>query len=140
MKRIFIIDWILIPLFILTTYTGIELHIAGHGDNHETWHNWAAFHVIASLLFLIVVLFHIITHWNWYKGIVNRGIRKKSKVTICLSAIFILAIFTGVALLNINGANSSIGLWHYKIGILMGILSIVHIFKRISILYKSLKQ
>lgn len=107
MKRIFIIDWILIPLFILTTYTGIELHIAGHGNNHETWHNWATFHVIASLLFLTVVLFHIITHWNWYKGIINRGIRKKSKVTICLSAIFILAIFTGVALLNIDGANSS---------------------------------
>ena len=51
MKKIFVIDWILIPVFILSAYTGIELHIAGHGNDHDTWHNWAVSHVIMSMLF-----------------------------------------------------------------------------------------
>ena len=56
MKKIFVIDWILIPVFILSAYTGIELHIAGHGNDHDTWHNWAVSHVIMSMLFLVVVV------------------------------------------------------------------------------------
>lgn len=139
MKRIFVIDWILMPLFILTTYTGIELHAVGHSNSHEIWHNWAVFHVIASLLFLVVVIFHIITHWNWYKGIISRGIGKKSKVTLWLSAIFTFVAITGVILLNVEGANTTIGLWHYKIGVLTSVFSIGHIIRRFSILRKSLK-
>lgn len=139
MKRIFVIDWILMPLFILTTYTGIELHIAGHSKSHEIWHNWAISHVIASLLLLVAVIFHIITHWSWYKGIISRGIGKKSKVTIWLSAIFTFVAITGVILLNVEGVNSSIGLWHYKIGVLTSVFSIGHIIKRFNILRKSLK-
>ena len=69
MKRIFMIDWGLLPSFILSVYTGIELHVAGHGNNHEIWHDWAIFHVIVSLLLLILIVLHIITHRNWYKGI-----------------------------------------------------------------------
>lgn len=140
MKRIYIIDWILIPLFILTSYTGIGLHIAAHENDHEIWHNWAVFHVIASLLFLITVIFHIITHWNWYKGIVNKGIGQKSRVTLWLSATFTLVVLTGIILFNVDGANSSIGLCHYNIGFLMNVLSIGHIFKRIPILRKCLKK
>lgn len=139
MKRIFIIDWALIPLFILTEYTGIELHNAGHGNIHEIWYNWAVFHVVMSLLFLLAVIFHIITHWNWYKGIVCKGMGRNSKVTLCLSIMFILAAITGIALLNIDGANSPIGIWHYKIGIIASVLSVGHILKRISFLHKSLK-
>lgn len=139
MKRIFAIDWTLVPLFILSAYTGIELHIAGHSNSHEIWHNWAVFHVIASLPFLVVVIFHIITHWNWYKGIISRGMGQKSKVTLWLSAIFTFVAITGIILLNVKGANSPIGLWHYKIGVLTSLFSIGHIFKRIPVLRKSLK-
>ena len=81
MKRIFMIDWGLLPSFILSVYTGIELHLAGHGNNHEIWHDWAIFHVIVSLLLLILIVLHIITHRNWYKEIARRGVGKKHKVT-----------------------------------------------------------
>lgn len=139
MKRIFVIDWILIPLFILTTYTGTELHIAGHDNNHEIWHNWAVSHVIVSLLFLVIAIFHIITHWNWYKGIIKKGIGKKSKVTLWLSAIFTFVTITGVILLSVEGVNPTIGLWHYKIGVLTSAFSIGHVVRRFPILRKSMK-
>ena len=46
MKRIFVIDWILIVVFIVSAISGVGLHIAGHGNSHEVWHNWAVFHVL----------------------------------------------------------------------------------------------
>ena len=40
MKKVFVIDWILIVVFIVSAISGIGLHIAGHGNSHEVWHNW----------------------------------------------------------------------------------------------------
>ena len=58
----------LVPLFILVLHTGIKLHIAGHGTDHDIWHYWAIFHIITSLLFTIFGVMHVKHHWGWYKG------------------------------------------------------------------------
>lgn len=139
MKKIFVIDWILVFVFVLSVFSGIGLHIAGYGNRHELWHNWAVFHVLSSLLFLITVIFHITTHWGWYKGVIKNGLGKKSKITVVLSVVFLLVSVTGIILLGVNGENSDIGLLHYKIGIFTVILCIGHILKRTHLLRKSLK-
>ena len=138
MKRIFVIDWILIVVFIVSVISGFSLHIVGHGNNHELWHNWAVFHVFGSVLFLYVIIFHVTTHWGWYKGIIKNGIGRKSKVTAVLSIIFLLLSVTGIALLGVNGINSPLGLWHYKIGIITTAIAVGHIIKRLPALHKSL--
>lgn len=140
MKKIFVIDWILILVFVLSAFSGMGLHLAGHGSNHELWHNWAVFHVLTSLFFFIAAMFHVTTHWGWYKGMIRNGIGKKSKITILLSVVFLLVSVTGIILLGVNGANSDIGLWHYKIGIITIALSVGHILKRTYLLRKSLKR
>lgn len=68
MKRIFVIDWMLLLVFILTACTGFGLHMVGYGGNHELWHNWAVFHIVASILFVIAVLYHIRMHWAGIKN------------------------------------------------------------------------
>lgn len=129
-KVIYLTDLVLIPTFILSVYTGIELHIAGHAANHEIWHNWAVCHTIISLLCTILGIIHIKSHWQWYKGLKRPGYKSK-KAVLLLSVVFILTIITGVLLLLfIDGANSPIGLLHYQIGILTGILGVSHILKR----------
>lgn len=138
MKRIFVIDWILIVVFIVSAISGFGLHVAGHGSSHEIWHNWAVFHVLGSILFLIVVIFHVATHLEWYKGIIKKGIGSKSKVTAILSVIFLLLSVTGLALLGINGANSLLGLWHYKIGVITIVVALGHVIKRLPVFRKSL--
>lgn len=118
MKKIFVIDWILVFVFVLSAFSGIGLHIAGHGNSHEVWHNWAVFHVLTSFLFFVAAIFHITTHWGWYKGTIKNGLGKKSKITGVLSVVFLLVSVTGIILLGVNGANSDIGLLH---------LSLIHI-------------
>lgn len=138
MKRIFVIDWILIVVFIVSAISGFGLHVAGHGSSHEIWHNWAVFHVLGSILFLIAAILHVATHLEWYKGIIKKGIGRKSKVTAILSVIFLLLLVTGLALLGINGANSLLGLWHYKIGVITIVVALGHVIKRLPVFRKSL--
>lgn len=138
MKRIFVIDWILIVVFIVSAISGFGLHVAGHGSSHEIWHNWAVFHVLGSILFLIAVIFHVAMHLECYKGIIKKGIGSKSKVTAVLSVIFLLLSVTGLALLGINGANSLLGLWHYKIGVITIVIALGHVIKRLPVFRKSL--
>ena len=76
-RFIYLTDLMLVPIFILSFYTGVELHIAGQGDNHEIWHNWAVFHVNASLLFMILGIVHVKSHWGWYKGLKTLGCKGK---------------------------------------------------------------
>lgn len=139
-RFIYFTNLILIPLFILSLYTGIKLHIAEHHANHEIWHNWAVFHTIVSLLFTIFGIAHIKSHWNWYKGLKTIGCKGKRKVVLLLSITFALVIITGILLLLfVNGASSSTGLLHYKIGIATGVLAILHILRRKHFLYSGFK-
>lgn len=141
MKKIFVIDWILLVVAALSAYSGVELHVAGHGDVHEIWHNWAVVHVITSFLFLIFGVVHVKMHWGWYKSLFVQGIGNKSRVTLLLSVVFIVVILTGVALLAfVDGANSGMGLWHYRIGLIVSAISIGHIVKCWHILKKSIES
>lgn len=134
MKKIFAIDWIMIITFVPSICSGIGLHIAGHGTDHEVRHNWAVLHVFSSLLFLVAAIFHIKTHWSWYRSSVRSGMGHKSPVTAVLSVVFVFVVVTGVVLLGIEGAGSSVGVWHYRTGIVVSILSVGHLLKRISLL------
>ena len=42
-------------LFLSAVFTGTGLHIAGHGNSHELWHTWASAHIVASVLFTVLI-------------------------------------------------------------------------------------
>lgn len=159
MKKVFVIDWVLVPLFAVSGFTGFGLHIAGHGDSHALWHNWAVAHIVSSLLFTVFVLWHVKMHWGWYKGlfragpgrrrkspgrersgpgITGRARSRRSWVTVAVSVLFAAVALTGYVLLAVSGAGSGIGLWHYRIGIVATVLFCGHILKRTPVLRKSL--
>lgn len=140
MKKIFIIDWTLIPVFVLCAFSGIQLHVAGHGASHEVWHNWAVFHIITSILFLIAVILHVQTHWGWYKSLVKSGLGKKSKATVVVTLFFVVLAVSGLILLGVEGANSGIGLWHYRIGLVASVLFLEHIIRRLPMLRKTIQN
>ncbi|MDU1904815.1 MAG: DUF4405 domain-containing protein [Dysgonomonas sp.] len=140
-KSIFIVDILLIPIFILVIYSGLELHIAGHDTDHEIWSHWAHIHIITSVVSLIVGSLHIKAHWNWYKGLVKKGWNRKSKVTISISFLFLILTITGIVLvLFIDGGNSSVGLWHYRLGLIMTALLVIHTISRFPLIIKGLKK
>ena len=131
MKQLKRMKHLLLLAFVASAVSGIGLHIAGHGTSHEVWHNWAVAHVLLSLLWLIFATSHIKRHGRWYKSIASKGIGKKSWMTIALSAVFLIVLVTGIVLIAcVDGANSTIGIWHYKLGLLLIVLSLIHIVRR----------
>lgn len=126
--------------FALTAFSGFELHVAGHFSTHEVWHNWAVFHTLSSLVFIITGILHVQTHWGWYKGLITKGLGKKSRITVGLSLIYLITSVTGIVLLAVEGANTGVGLWHYKIGIILTLVGVGHLVKRFPILRKSVGQ
>lgn len=140
-RFIYLTDLLLVPVFVLSFYTGVELHIAGEGAEHEVWHNWAVFHTIVCLLFMLLGIVHVKSHWGWYKGLKAAGGKGKRKVVLLLSVLFLLAVVSGLSLiLFVDGANSAMGLWHYRMGIFVSIFGVLHVLKRKKVLYKGVRM
>lgn len=115
--------------FSLSVVTGIGFHLAGRGSNHEAWHNWAVSHIVSTLLWLIVVVLHTKRYRKMFMSLAKRRAYKKFFPTLVASTLFIITTSTGIVLLLfIDGANSSIGLWHWECGIALAVLTLVHAF------------
>ncbi|MFV0310336.1 MAG: DUF4405 domain-containing protein [Dysgonomonas sp.] len=138
-KSIFIIDLILIPVFVLVIYSGLKLHAAGKVDNHDIWEYWAHYHIITGVLSIFFGWLHIKAHWGWYKGLIKKGVGNKSRITLTLSLLFLIEIITGIILvIFIEGGNSSVGMWHYRLGLVMILIILIHIVSRFSLLIRGL--
>ena len=132
-----ITDWLLIPVSIASVITGFGLHVSGKNASHEVWEQWAAAHVVATVLFLVLGILHVRHHWAWYKSLFSKGLGNKSRVTLLLTIAFLFLVVTGVVLIvTINGPNSTTGHLHYIFGLLLTILSLWHIVKRWKALVK----
>lgn len=133
MKKNLIIDWSLIPAFMLTAVTGIRLHFLGHGHGggYGLRHDWAVSHILVSLMLTALVTWHIKQHWGWYKSLFRNGPGRKSRITAALSLAFPLLTITGlVLLLNLCGRKCHIGLWHYWMGLAATALAVLHLARR----------
>ena len=136
-RRQRITDLLLIPVSIASVITGFGLHVAGKNAPHEVWEQWAAAHVVASILFLILSILHVWHHWSWYKSLFSKGLGKKSRVTLLLTIAFLFLVVTGIVLIvAIDGPNSTMGYLHYLFGLLLTLLSLWHIAKRWKALVK----
>ena len=122
----------LLPVaFLASAVTGIGLHIAGHGLSHETWHYWGAAHIVSSVLWLLSVTAHAVRHRYWYQALIPERFTNRWRITFALSMLFMVVVVTGIGLLAcVEGPNSSTGLWHYKLGLLLSALSLIHVFYR----------
>lgn len=140
-RSIFFVDALLLPIFTLVIYTGIKLHTVGHlyESDHDAWSVWAHSHIIVSACSVFGFWLHINTHGGWYKSLLNKGIGSKSKTTLILSFLYLILLISGVQLaLFIDESDSAVGLWHYKLGLLISVLLFVHFITRLSILKKGL--
>lgn len=141
MKRIFVIDGLLVPAFVLTVATGVGLHWAGHGDSHAVWHAWAVAHTLVGFVFTAAGAVHIGMHWVWYRSLVrSRRLGRKSRVTAMVSVAFVVLTLTGIVLLWTEGANTPLGLWHYKVGLLSTMLFTGHILRRMPALLQGCRR
>lgn len=126
-------------LLTLTTVSisGINLHLAAKNMEASVWGlghgSWYALHIISAILTLTIVSIHIYQHKKWYKGFAKSfaGNKKRKKGSIVLTVIFVLVVITGLIDWINSVPNSPLGLAHAKLGQIMVIFTIVHVYKRL---------
>ena len=83
---------------------------------------------------------HIKVHKGWFKNLLKQGLGKKSRITVATSVLFCVVVVSGLSLLFVDGGNSTLGLAHYKIGLVAIVLFLFHVISRMKVLRKSLKM
>lgn len=137
-KKQMMSDILLIFIFTASSVSGINLHLtAKNGMDRLVWglghDTWQTLHVVSAILTLILISIHIYQHKNWYKSLIksSKTKRKRSKGTIALTVIFALVVLTGLIDWIGNVPNSPLGLIHNKLGQIMILFVIVHIYNRL---------
>ena len=138
MNKIFVIDWSLLLLLIATVVSGFVLHVVDHKASHEVCEIVEKIHAVVSISFFVVILMHIKMHFAWYKSLLKSGFSNKSVLSAFMSIFVPFVAISGILLLFLKGMG--IGFWHYRFGIVMGVVCLIHIIKRFNILRKSIKK
>lgn len=130
-KRKASVKHLLLSATVAIAVTGFGLHAAGHGASFPIWHRWAVAHAVFSLLWLVLAGYHVWQHQRWYRAVLSRGVCRKGKLTLLLTALSLALWATGTLLLVcIDGPQSAVGLWHYGLGVAMVLLSAHHLVRR----------
>lgn len=130
-----ITDRTLVPLFALTLWSGIELHMTGYFTTHDEWHAWAVAHSVAGVFMAGFIVMHVIQHKEWYKTIFKplkaSKARVRRRVVTLLTIVFAAVIITGLwLLLVVDGGGSHFGLVHFWLGVIASVFAVGHILKR----------
>ncbi len=97
---------------------------------------WSVIHKTAIVLLSLLMIYHFVIHWKWYKAVLAKHLVKKNIQVITLSFLFIMVALTGLIpwFIDLSGSKSTIRLVfievHDKITILLTIYLILHIVKR----------
>lgn len=127
---IFKIDAAMIPVFTVLIITGIAVHISSGKDARDLWVIRSVIHVVAAVVFLILVYCHVMHHRGWFRSLFN-GNTKRRGVTIALTLILIVEIITGIVLLVfVDGGGSPCGHLHWIAGIILAVIGTGHYIKR----------
>lgn len=139
-------DIFMIPLMIITTYSGLTIHIAPRAHSNPMGldvHQWRDVHMISAFLWLFLMALHVYQHWGWYKNTFLKLNFKNKKLSTAISLLTFGLSVTGILLflhiLPREAAHAIAGL-HDKFGEILVILLIFHIVQRFKWIVKSTKD
>ena len=118
----------------------IEYDIGGRHANERVlgfvYSTWSEVHLFSSLFVVVIMIFHIIQHWKWYKIVFKKRLIARNQQVLFLSLIFLLVALTGLIPWGINLGNGNqtmrktIVEIHDTMGILLFFYLVFHVVKR----------
>lgn len=144
----FIINIGLLLTGFIAVYSGFLIQFSYHMGHHGeidinrivlniNYSGWTNIHKIAITLLSVLMVFHTVQHWKWYKTIVKKNLVTKNIQVFILSTVFILVAITGfipwtIDLTGNDQITRKIFLEiHDKLTIILFIFLILHVMKRL---------
>ncbi len=98
--------------------------------------DWSTIHRISIVTLTLFMIYHIYSHWKWYKGIISKHLIGKNVQVVTLSALFLLTAVTGLVpwFIDLSGSTSILRLIfieiHDKLTFILIIYLVLHVVKR----------
>jgi len=144
---LFIINGLILLCGIATAFSGltIMLHFhMGHPGAISTtdtfrglhYFDWSWVHKASVLSMTLLIVYHILLHWKWYKNVLQKRLLTKNRQVLLLTIIFTIAFLTGFIpwlhqLTNVRDITRRFLLEiHDKNGIVLIVFLILHVSKR----------
>jgi ferredoxin len=148
LKLAFIVNLGLLIFGLAMSFSGFLIQFKyhmGHNPGIETdntvlgtdYYNWTNIHKISIVIISILMTYHFILHWKWYKTIIIKKLAARNKLQIILSIVFMLVAITGYIpwIINLTGgpeiARKFFIELHDKIAILLFVLLTIHMTNRL---------
>jgi len=149
-KRNYFVDIAaLVPMLILI-FTGIIMLAYHAGQPYSEkilgldGHIWLALHVWSAVLSFLIILLHLFLHATWFKKLFTGQLKNKHWIkNLLLVVLFLLASITAFLpwlFLGESGTASKMLGIHNKIGLLMIIFIIIHLFNYTGWMLKMTKR
>lgn len=98
--------------------------------------DWSAIHKFAIVFLTLFTIYHVYTHWKWFKGVIAKKLITKNLQVITLSVLFLLVAITGLVpwAIDLLGSTSVFRFIfieiHDKLALILLIYLILHLIKR----------
>ena len=136
-KGLFVTDLLLTFSFLTVVYSGITLHLTAHQRFAFGWsaNAWTYSHWLSCGVFLFLTFLHVKSHLYWFKNVL-KGTAKHKPMLIGFT-LLLMSVVSG--LLSITPANH-IGLWHYRVSLIMLPFLMIHIVRRMPLVINFFKN
>lgn len=138
----------LIIFGIATVSSGMLIQIEYHMGNRGNiaindfvfgidYQSWSAIHKVSITLFTLLMVYHVYSHWKWYKGVISKKRISKNQQVLILSLLFVLVAITGltpwfISLLRGDEMLRKVFIEvHDKLAIILSVYLILHIIRRL---------
>jgi len=143
----FIVNLGLFVFGIASAFSGMLMQVKYHIGNHGTsaindfvfginYHGWSVVHKILIVVLSLLLIYHILQHWKWYKAVITKRLFAKNQQVLIFSLLFVVVAITGITpwfigLLKGDEIQRKAFIEiHDKFAIILTIYLILHIFKR----------
>ncbi|MBN1927881.1 MAG: DUF4405 domain-containing protein [Prolixibacteraceae bacterium] len=112
----FLIKWVLVPGFVRNEKYGSDVELGFLGlDRHE----WGSVHLWVSISFLVLILLHIVLHWQMIDCIFRKMVSGKAARLVIAVVIGLLVLFfaVGPLLISPDVVPNTVSHEHHKKGI-----------------------
>ena len=144
----FLINLGLLIFGIATVFSGLLVQVKYHMGNHGNipinefvmgmnYQGWSVIHKISIVALSLLMIWHVYSHWKWYKGVIKKQLIIKNQQVLILSLLFVAVAITGLTpwfidLLNGDEMQRKIFIEiHDKLTLILAIYLILHIIKRL---------
>jgi NAD-dependent dihydropyrimidine dehydrogenase PreA subunit len=98
--------------------------------------DWSTTHKFVIVFFSLLMIYHTVVHWKWYKGVITKHLIGKNKQVIILSVLFLLVAVTGFVpwIIDLSGSTSIFRMLfieiHDKLTLILIVFFVLHFIKR----------